>query len=111
VRYFGEPPCSAAPASPSLLPVGSRDVDWAAIGYVLAGSLEAVRPDGVEEDDWWARLATLAERLDEGDVSGALRWRALQFPALVGVPRRDQLALVRGLAEAAGETDIAARHP
>jgi hypothetical protein len=93
------PTCSVAPAFPSLLPVGARGVDWSAVGYVLAGVLEAVRPAGIEEDDWWSRLAALAELLDEGDVAGVLRWLALQFPALVGVPRRDQLALVRGLSE------------
>jgi hypothetical protein len=105
------PPCSVAPASPSFLPVGARGVDWASLGYVLASALEALRLDGVEEDDWWSRLGTLAERLDQGDVTGVLRWLALQFPALVGIPRRDQLALVRGLSEAAQEIDVAARHP
>jgi hypothetical protein len=105
------PPFPSVLASPSLLPVGTRGVDWHAVGYVLAGTLEAVRPEGVDEDDWWSRLATLAELLDEDDVTGALRWLALQFPALVGVSRHDQLVLVRGLAEAAEEIDVAARHP
>jgi hypothetical protein len=97
--------------APALLPVAARSMDWAAVGYILAGTLEAVRPEGVDEPEWWCRLATLAELLDEGDDAGALRWLEVQFPALAGVPRRHRAALVRGLSEAAREIDVAAKHP
>jgi hypothetical protein len=90
--------------TPALLPTSSRGVDWHAVGYMLAGVLEAVRPDAVAE--WWDRLGTLAELLDLGDDAGAMRWLGREFPALARVARRHQRALLRGLVEAANVTEL-----
>jgi hypothetical protein len=80
---------------------------YQAAGFELTRSVCNLEPYDIEEEEWGARLAVLAERIDAQDDAGVLAWFDRNLPrCLALVPHRRQQQFLRGVYQAVFEAEV-----